>query len=211
MFSDNQTFAQFAYPRTVISHIAQSHHSPSAMLRLVATLSVASVTTAFAPLAAPLLIHRHPHRHHRVLCQARASPPQPDATDTGASQLERSSLREADVALSKELLGGGAIAGPVVVAALLAFPELALASDAYPWAGPVRLVLDPALNLGQFWMLLRYEPTPDTCRRRAASTGIRPHLYRLLPLDPAFSGWSCHGTRKLTSTNFLITSSHGRA
>lgn len=125
------------------------------MLRLVATLSVVSVTTAFAPLAAPLLIHRHPHRHHRVLCQARASPPQPDATDAGASQLERSSLREADVALSKELLGGGAIAGPVVVAALLAFPELALASDAYPWAGPVRLVLDPALNLGQFWMLLR--------------------------------------------------------
>mmetsp|Transcript_72357 Transcript_72357/g.205803 ORF Transcript_72357/g.205803 Transcript_72357/m.205803 type:complete len:191 (-) Transcript_72357:2327-2899(-) len=39
--------------------------------------------------------------------------------------------------------------------ALFAMPELAMAEGQYPWAGPVRGVLDPALNLGQFLMLLR--------------------------------------------------------
>ena len=34
-------------------------------------------------------------------------------------------------------------------------PELAMAEGQYPWAAPVRGVLDPALNIGQFLMLLR--------------------------------------------------------
>ena len=39
--------------------------------------------------------------------------------------------------------------------AIAAVPTTALAADAYPWAAPMRFVLDPMLNIGQFAMLLR--------------------------------------------------------
>ena len=68
----------------------------------------------------------------------------------------------------------------LLVAATVATPLPALASEAYPWPAPVRAVVDPLLLVGQFAMLLRVIMSWDP----AINPAKMPYLLVTFPTEP---------------------------
>ena len=91
------------------------------------------------------------------------------------------SVKSGFASLSSLSSASPALAVTLTTAVVMAvMPIPALASDSYPWAGPVRAIVDPLLLIGQFGMLLRVVMSWDP----AINPNKMPYLIITFPTEP---------------------------